>query len=203
MFPLGSVLFPAGVLPLHIFEVRYQQLLNHVLEADGRFGVVLISRGSEVGGGEVRNNIGTIAEIDEHQRFDDGRAAVVCHGTSRIEVVEWLEDRPYPVARVREIEVEPEGPDDRSWLKTARQSFADLVDLGHRLGRIESVPEADWVEDLEAATWQLAGRAPCTAHDQYTVLSAPTRTLRLTRIDALLREVYADLELMGGLDSSP
>ena len=50
MFPLGSVLFPSGVLPLHIFEIRYQQLLNHALESDRRFGVVLISRGSEVGG---------------------------------------------------------------------------------------------------------------------------------------------------------
>ena len=46
MFPLGSVLLPGGVLPLHIFEVRYQQLLNHALETDRRFGVVLITRGS-------------------------------------------------------------------------------------------------------------------------------------------------------------
>ena len=86
MFPLGSVLLPGGVLPLHIFEVRYQQLLNHALETDRRFGVVLITRGSEVGGGEVRTDIGTIAHIDEYQRFDDGRAAVVSHGTGRFEV---------------------------------------------------------------------------------------------------------------------
>ena len=107
MFPLGSVLFPGGLLPLHIFEIRYQQLLNHALESDRRFGVVLISRGSEVGGGETRTDVGTLAVIDDHQRFDDGRAAVVCHGTSRFEVVEWLEDDPYPRARVRELEPEP------------------------------------------------------------------------------------------------
>ena len=47
LFPLGSVLFPGGFLPLHIFETRYQQLLNKALETDRRFGVVLISRGSD------------------------------------------------------------------------------------------------------------------------------------------------------------
>ena len=73
MFPLGGVLMPGGTLPLHIFEPRYQQLLIDALEGDRCFGVVLISRGSEVGGGEVRNSVGTIAHIDDYQRFDDGR----------------------------------------------------------------------------------------------------------------------------------
>ena len=202
MFPLGSVLFPLGVMPLHIFEIRYQQLLNHALETDRRFGVVLISRGSEVGGGEVRNDIGTIASIDEYQRFDDGRAAVVSHGTGRFEVIEWLEDDPYPRALICELEVEPEGRNDRDLLRTARDRFEAVIELGQRLGRLESAPEADWLSELDDATWQLAGRSPCTALDQYSILSAPTRAERLERIDHLLNEVYIDLELMGGLDSS-
>ena len=94
LFPLGSVLFPGGFLPLHIFETRYQQLLNKALETDRRFGVVLISRGSEVGGGETRTDVGTIAYIDDYQRFDDGRAAVSSRGTTRFQVVRWLERSP-------------------------------------------------------------------------------------------------------------
>ncbi len=121
MFPLGSVLLPGGVLPLHIFEIRYQQLLNTVLETDRRFGVVLISRGSEVGGGEHRTDIGTIAHVDEHQRFDDGRAAVVSSGTARLQVVEWLDDDPYPRAMVRELAVEPDTAADRLLLAAAQQ----------------------------------------------------------------------------------
>gem|GEM_PF-5636209 len=66
MFPLGSVLFPGGVLPLHIFETRYQQLLNHALESDRRFGVVLIERGHEVGGGDQRTSIGTVCRTVEN-----------------------------------------------------------------------------------------------------------------------------------------
>ena len=202
MFPLGSVLLPGGVLPLHIFEVRYQQLLNHALETDRRFGVVLITRGSEVGGGEVRTDIGTIAHIDEYQRFDDGRAAVVSHGTGRFEAVEWLNDDPYPRALVRELEIEPEGRNDRELLRTARGRFDALIELGQRLGRLESGHDIAWLSDRDDATWQLAGQSPCSALDHYTILSAPTRAERLEHIDRLLSEVYTDLELMGGLDSS-
>ncbi|MET1002223.1 MAG: LON peptidase substrate-binding domain-containing protein, partial [Acidimicrobiia bacterium] len=51
MFPLGSVLFPHALLPLHVFEPRYRVMMRHCLEGDKEFGVVLIERGSEVGGG--------------------------------------------------------------------------------------------------------------------------------------------------------
>ena len=54
MFPLGTVLFPYAVLPLHVFEPRYRALTEHCLAGDGCFGVVLIERGSEVGGGDTR-----------------------------------------------------------------------------------------------------------------------------------------------------
>lgn len=200
MFPLGSVLFPHGALPLHIFEQRYQQLLNHALEGDRRFGVVLITRGSEVGGGEQRTTIGTTAHIDQYQRFDDGRAAVISTGGQRIEVVEWLEDAPYPRAIVREDPVKPVIAEDRRLFAAARQSFEDLIELGHRLGRLESTPDSDWESDVEHASWQLAGRSPCTALDQYSILAAPTRSERLIKIDELLKEVYTDLELMGRLE---
>ncbi|MEN3314917.1 MAG: uncharacterized protein V7605_1151, partial [Acidimicrobiaceae bacterium] len=54
MFPLGTVLFPGLALPLHVFEPRYQSLVQACLDGDGHFGIVLIERGSEVGGGDVR-----------------------------------------------------------------------------------------------------------------------------------------------------
>lgn len=199
MFPLGSVLLPGAVLPLHVFEVRYQQLLNTVLESDRRFGVVLITRGSEVGGGEVRAGIGTVAEVQDHSRYDDGRAAVVSTGAGRIEVVEWLPDDPFPRALVREIAVAPIQAAEHAALIQAQASFADLLVLAKRLGRLEGSPESDWLEDPEEGSWQLASRLPCSAHDQFTILSAATRSDRLARISALIDEVRADLELMGGL----
>ncbi len=201
MFPLGSVLFPGGVLPLHIFEVRYQQLLNRVLETDRRFGVVLISRGSEVGGGEIRTDIGTIAHVDDHQRHDDGRAAVVASGISRLEVVEWLDDAPYPRAMVQELAVESPGDADRELIRDARQRFDDLVELGTRLRRLQSVPETVWADEVESASWQLANRTPCATLDQYGILAAPCRGDRLRLIRSRLDDLYSDLELMGNLEN--
>jgi len=61
------------------------------------------------------------------------------------------------------------------------------------------VPGIDWDPDLETATWQLAGRSPCTPHDQYAILAAPSRAERLAKIGSLLADVAADLELMGPL----
>lgn len=206
MFPLGSVLFPGGVLPLHVFEIRYQQLLNRVLETDRRFGVVLISRGSEVGGGDERYEIGTIASVREHQRYDDGRAAVVSEGVGRFQVIEWLPDDPFPRAMVRETPSEPVGSNDRSLIVGTQQQFDELVVLGRELGRLASVPEAEWIAALDDpagcddATWQLANRAPCSALDRYAILAAPTRAARVTRISQVLADVRTDLELMGRLD---
>src|ERR671921_644753 len=64
MFPLGSVLFPYMPLRLRVFEERYLIMLSELVKAnDTRFGVVLIERGHEVGGGEQRFGVGTVAEM--------------------------------------------------------------------------------------------------------------------------------------------
>jgi uncharacterized protein len=63
MFPLGTVLFPHALLPLHVFEPRYRLMTRRVLAGDGELGVVLIERGSEVGGGDTRFGVGTVARV--------------------------------------------------------------------------------------------------------------------------------------------
>src|SRR3984885_12142090 len=73
MFPLGTVLFPHAVIPLHVFEPRYRALMRHCLDADRRFGVVLIERGSEVGGGDQRASVGTQGVITRAAELPDGR----------------------------------------------------------------------------------------------------------------------------------
>ena len=100
MFPLSAVLFPHAELPLHVFETRYRQLTVDCLAGDGEFGVVLIARGSEVGGGDQRVGVGTVARIEKAAPLADGRWFLVARGTERITVSEWLPDDPYPTAMV-------------------------------------------------------------------------------------------------------
>ena len=87
MFPLGSVLLPNGVLSLHVFEPRYRALVTDCVAAEHHeFGVVLIDRGSEVGGGDVRRQVGTVARMVQVAEVDDGRFAVIAVGVARIRV---------------------------------------------------------------------------------------------------------------------
>src|SRR5207249_3558867 len=94
MFPLGTVLFPHALLPLHVFEPRYRLMTQRVLGDDGEFGVVLIERGSEVGGGDTRFGIGTVARIVRAQELPDGGYALATVGIRRVRVTRWLLDDP-------------------------------------------------------------------------------------------------------------
>jgi len=86
MFPLGTVLFPGALLPLHVFEPRYRAMVRDCVAADHEFGVVLIERGSEVGGGDIRAMVGTVARIVQLAETPDGRYALVAAGTRRIRI---------------------------------------------------------------------------------------------------------------------
>ena len=104
MFPLGTVLFPHGLLPLRVFEPRYRLMTDRVLRGDGEFGVVLIERGSEVGGGDTRFETGTVARVVRLERLADGGYLLATVGIRRIRVVQWLPDDPYPQADVIDVE---------------------------------------------------------------------------------------------------
>src|SRR5215207_8972442 len=109
MFPLGSVLLPSTLLSLHVFEDRYRALARHCMAGDRRLGVVLIERGSDVGGGDVRFDVGTRAVIADAVELDDGRWILILVGEERVRVVRWLPDDPYPQAEVVECGDEPPG----------------------------------------------------------------------------------------------
>jgi uncharacterized protein len=103
MFPLNSVLFPYMPLRLRVFEERYVMMLADLLQReDARFGVVLIERGREVGGGEQRFSVGTIAEITQ-LGAQEGFVGLVAQGSRRFEVTQWLEDAPHPRAEIHEM----------------------------------------------------------------------------------------------------
>ena len=179
MFPLGSVLLPGGALPLHIFEPRYQTLVRDCIEApEHEFGVVLIDRGSEVGGGESRRDIGVVARMVQVAQLADDRFAVVAIGTRRIRVIEWLPDHPYPRAVVED------------WLDTAFEEPDELlVAQVTRRAQQFATDESPVNHDGEAYT--IAELVPLGAADRYSVLCTTGAAERWRVLDRALADVEA------------
>lgn len=193
MFPLSTVLFPHGVLPLHIFEPRYRVMMEHCLAGDRCFGVVLISRGSEVGGGETRSEVGTVAVIDRLSTLPDGRSLLLGRGTRRFRVVEWLADDPYPAALVEWL-----GEDD-TWTSEGSEALLDRATTAVRraralLSELRDVPAAqapDPAAGPDEQTWLLCDQAPITPFDRQRLLECPEPRARL-RLLVELAEAAAD-----------
>ena len=188
MFPLGSVVFPHTVLPLRVFEPRYRQLAQDCLAGAREFGVVLIARGSEVGGGDQRTDLGTLVSIVEAQESADGQWGLLTVGTGRVRVRRWLEDDPYPRAELEDV---PEPP----WTDAAAAAFeaaervvrrslalqAELGDPAPPIGvALDPTPAA--------AAWQLAAVSPLGPLDRQALLAIDAPEDRLARLAQLVAE---------------
>ncbi len=203
MFPLGSVLLPGGVLPLHIFEPRYRALVHHCIDSpDHDFGVVLIARGSEVGGQDQRTDVGTRARMVEIAELPDGRYGVVAVGVERIVVRRWLPDDPYPRAEVEPWPDEPsDGLDDARLAVHVAATAARVrrcMALASELGDAVGDPTTPVADDPGLATYQLATLAPVGPLDRHQVLLARHAEARLDVLDTVLDDVEALLRFRLG-----
>lgn len=194
MFPLGSVLFPHMVLPLHVFEPRYRVLLHDVLDGDGEFGVVLITRGHEVGGGDLRSDVGTVARVVQAEETEDGRWLVIAVGTRRVRVERWLTDDPYPCAEVVELDEDDDG-DPEGRLPELTATLRRVLALHLELGGDGVPPTAELSEDPAEAAWQAVVYAPIGPFDAQQVLVAERTSERLARVHAHLDDLETLLRL--------
>ena len=202
MFPLQSALLPDEDLPMQIFEPRYTALVRDCMrDDDPRFGVVLISQGREVGGGDVRCDVGTVARITECVDLaGSGRFMLRCRTGERIRVCDWLPDDPYPRAMVQAWPDEPGEPvtadqleelEDRVMALFERIAAARNVLLPDRAVVLGS--DADTV-DPGLRLYALASRVPIGPADRYSVLAAPSAAERLAALGDAVDSVAAVIE---------
>jgi Lon protease-like protein len=193
MFPLGTVLFPYAVLPLHVFEPRYRALTRHVLDGDQEFGIALIERGSEVGGGDVRFGVGTLAHVVQFAQLADGRFALAVVGVSRFRVERWLPEEPFPRAEIVALpELDGEG-DVGTLLADALDALRAVFAIASQIEGATDVPEPSVSPDPEQAAYEIAALASPGPLDAQRLLELPDTAARLSALRAHLDETAAVL----------
>lgn len=191
-------------LSLRIFEERYLKLTGDlILEENPEFGVVLIARGPEVGGGEKRLEIGSVASVTDIGTLDQfyGIESV---GGQRFRVNAWLPDDPYPMA---DIDFLP----DLIWndsLTLARENLElkvrNLLAVASEFGDLQYGPDTELSEDPMDSCWQLAGILPVGPLDQVDLLKSQSAEELISKT----YEVVATLEetlksMIGDLGTEP
>ena len=195
MFPLGSVLFPHAELPLHVFEPRYRALTEACLAGDGEFGVVLIERGNEVGGGDTRFSTGTVARIVAAGRLPDGRYLLATVGTRRLRVRSWLSDDPFPRAEVELLGEGDTSVDAHGVRADVERVLKRVLAMAAELGEAPQAVGVELDDDPVQAGYQAAAAAPIGPLDAQRLLELDDPAERLAQLHGLLADQAELLEL--------
>lgn len=200
VFPLSTVLVPGLVMPLHIFEQRYRDLvadLSDLPEDQREFVIIAIRDGQEVGTDGVRAlfDVGTIATIREISPHEDGRFDLVTVGTTRVRMGTLLEDRSYYQAEVTELPEEA-GDDAEILLPQVASAFATYRSL--LTSSVESTD--DLPDDPGVLSYLIAAAVVLDLPDRQHLLEIPDDGERL-RVE--LRRLRYEINLMQVIPSLP
>ena len=204
LFPLGTVLYPGLLLPLHIFEDRYRQLVRDLVEGPEprRFGVIAIREGRETGvdGVSALHEIGCTATLRRISERDDGRFDLVTVGTDRFRLITLDRSRPYLQA---EVELLPEDTGDRAAagvaVQAVQRAFHAYIDALNARGATQvSVP--DLPAEPVALSYLVAASVIADLPDRQVLLAEPDALRRLTAERALLSR---ETSMLRSLTSTP
>ena len=187
LFPLRTVLFPGGPLPLRVFEARYLDMISSCMKNDEPFGVVLLAEGPEVGGVTTAQTVatGTLARISDWYQGTDGLLGITAIGTERFRLN--ATDKQPDGLNVGEIEILPPEPstvlpeDYNAWPGLLRAVLDDL-------GRLYELVDKQY----EDATWvgfRFAEILPLSMEDRQHCLEMNDAVERLQFLRPLLRQI--------------
>jgi len=193
LFPLGLVLLPGLLLPLHVFEDRYRELVRHLLELpepDRRFGVVAIREGREVGADGVTalHEVGCVAQLRRVTPYDDGRFDLVTTGSQRFRLTGLVEGAAYATGIVEWLPDEL-GPAQEAALldRAVRSAFAAyLTALAQARGE-DAQDVGDLPVDSVVLSYAVAASVVVDLADRQRLLAEADGVARLRAELALLR----------------
>jgi Uncharacterized protein, similar to the N-terminal domain of Lon protease len=188
LFPLNTVLFPEGILQLRIFEARYLDMVSESLRTDSSFGICLISQGREVGAPAECHDIGTLAQIIDWGRHDDGLLGITVKGGRRFRILSRQVRKNSLLEGVLEIIDDNEDEE----LPVEYQLFSDL--LLEIAGQFNwpHPPEHEKYLDANWVCYRLAELLPLELINKQQLLEMDDPLKRLQLIQTLLQEVSID-----------
>jgi uncharacterized protein len=161
-------------------------MLKECLGGDREFGTVLIERGSEVGGGDKRFSVATMATILDASPQNDGTWHVMAVGTRRLHVLGWIPDDPYPQADCDDApDPDEANPDSVAAVIT---TLRRLLAMSAEANRPTAPATVEFSDDPTFALWQACAVAPISPMDDYALLSAPSSSIRIARLQAMLED---------------
>lgn len=210
LFPLGAVLYPGLLLPLHIFEERYRTLVADLVQAPDEagprfFGVVAIRVGREVGaevfsdgdGSAALHEVGCTAELRSVEAFEDGRYDIVTTGVRRFRVLALDTSRPYLQAEVEWLD-EPGGEAAQVLAASALRQFRAYRDALLATRGLVRTDDA-LPGDPQVLSYLVAATMVLDVADHQSLLAAPDTATRLLLELGLLRRELALLRVLPSL----
>jgi uncharacterized protein len=197
LFPLGAVLYPGMLLPLHIFEERYRQLVRDLLDGaePRRFGVIAIRKGRETGIDGVHSlyEIGCTATLRRVEEREDGQFDIVSVGTRRFRLLTLDRTRPYLQGEVEMLADEPADPAEAGpavrVIQAAFREYLDaLTEWGGATVRLEDLPD-----EPELLSFIVAAAMVIDLPERQAMLAEPDTLRRLAMQRALLSRETAML----------
>lgn len=187
LFPLNTLLFPGGFLPLRIFEPRYLDMVAQCMQQQAPFGVVMIRSGGEVGAPAETMQTGTLAAIVDFDKGKDGMLMVACIGGDRFRILESRTET-NRLLRAR-VEVIPDGED--SALAPEHETLAGFLRAVVNqpgMSRRIAPPDINYSSPLEIG-YRLAEMLPVGLEEQQQLLEMTDPNSRLDRIAAMLKDM--------------
>ncbi len=182
IFPLHTVLFPGGALPLRIFEPRYLDMVTGCMKQESGFGVCLIREGNEVGKAARVHDCGTFGRISYFQNLPGGLLGITVRGEQRFEVIEtYVEPNQLTMARVRFLDNEPAQAIPEQYRRVAKILEEMIGQLGPPYSKLPA--------DYEDAVWvsnRLAELLPLEMSLKQLLLQQEEPLARLSRIHDIL-----------------
>lgn len=193
LFPLPLVLFPGVLLPLHIFEPRYREMLADCLAGDRRFGIVFNSE--EDTDGPQRGAVGCVAVIQNTETLPDGRSNIVVVGEDRFAIARFVTGiRPYPLGEVLIYGDVEESPEPLGSLARQLREVFERVGRAARALADDRDPLPTLPEDPAALSFTIASLIDLDPAGRQRLLASRSPLGRLRELDALLSPAVDMLE---------